>query len=307
MGLERLSNRAVLGMILERLMSSTGVPWVNALSTYVPSDQASEEYAWLGMAPLLREMLGGRKVKSLRDFGITIDNLDFESTLGIKDKDMRRDKTGQIQIRVDEFAMQPDRHWATLLTALIASGHQNVCYDGQFFYDTDHGEGDSGVQSNDLTIDITTPAAPTVVQMQDAILQAVEAIFGFKDDNGEPLNEGSANFTVMVPVNYWGIAAKAVANPVTSGGDTNPLQNLPNVSINPITNARLTAADVFHVFASGEAVGPFIRQEEVTPEMSSLDEDSDHFFDNREHVFGIYTSRNTGYARWQRACRVQFI
>jgi phage major head subunit gpT-like protein len=308
MSLERLNNRAVLGMIIERLMSSTGVPWVGELSTHVSSDQASEEYAWLGMAPMLREMIGGRLAKTLRDFGFVIENLDFEATLRVLDKDMRRDKTGQLQIRIDEFSQQPDRHWATLLSALIATGHQNICYDGQFFFDTDHGEGDSGVQSNDLTFDVTTPASPTTQEMQDAVLFAVETMFGFKDDNGEPLNEGDSDFIVMTPTRYFSIAAKAMVNPVTGGGDTNPLQNLPGVSLRPTTNARFDPTpNVFYIFSTSGSVGGLIRQEEVTPEISSLDENSDHFFETREHQFGIYTSRNAGYGRWQRAVRMELI
>ena len=38
------------------------------------------------------------------------------------------------------------------------NGEATVCYDGQYFFDTDHVEGDSGTQSNDLSVDISALA-----------------------------------------------------------------------------------------------------------------------------------------------------
>ena len=306
MSYERISVRDVRGLILNRLASPTLLPWVAANSMYVTSDQASEKYPWLGRAPLLREMIGGRQVKALRDFGIEIANLEFESTLGIHDKDMRRDKIGQIMPRVNEMADQAERHWATLISLLINAGHQATCYDGQFFFDTDHVDGNSGSLSNDLTKAIVAAATPTVVEFQDTILAIIEAFYGFKDDNGEPINDDISEVQIMVPVNYIGIAQKAVANPVTSGGETNPLQNLSGgLSVNVVANARLTAADAIFGFATSGEIKPFIRQEEVPPEPSVLTEGSDHFFKTREHLFGLYASRNAGYGLWQRAIRMQ--
>ena len=54
-----------------------------------------------------------------------------------------------------------------LINAALLAGESTVCFDGQYFFDTDHSEGDSGSQSNDITFDISdagsggTAAAPT--------------------------------------------------------------------------------------------------------------------------------------------------
>lgn len=306
MSLTRISTRDVKGLILNRLASPTMLPWIERHSFYSPSDQASEKYPWLGRAPMLRQMIGGRQVKQLTEFGITIENLDFESTLGIHDKDMRRDKIGQVQVRVNEMGDQADRHWASLISALINNGHTQLCYDSQFFFDSDHVSDNSGALSNLLTYNVATPATPTVAEFQAAVFAAIQAFFGFKDENGEPINEDLSTFDVMVPVNYWGIATQALVNPVTSGGETNPLQNMGgDKMINVVANARLTATDKFFIFGDGGEVNSFIRQEEVSPEVSVLTEGSDHFFKHREHLFGIYASRNAGYGLWQRAVSMQ--
>lgn len=307
MSFEKISTRDVRGLILARFATPTMLPWISAYSMFTTSNQASEKYPWLGQAPSLREMVGGRKIQSLIENEFEIRNLEFEATLGIHDKDMRRDKIGQIRLRVNDLGNRADLHWASLISALINAGHQAACYDGKPFFDPNHSEGDSGSQSNDLTFDVATVATPTVAEMQDAILGAVQQMFSFKDDRGEPINEDANGFSVMVPVNYWGVAAKAVSNPVTSGGDTNPLQNIPGKTFSVEVNPRLTATDTFFVFATHGEIKPFVRQEEVPPELSILSEGSDHFFEKREHLFGIYTSRNAGYGLWQRAVRMQLV
>ena len=67
---------------------------------------------------------------------------------------MRRDKTGQIDIRIREQVQRAQAHWAKLLSDLIIAAESTVCYDGQYFFDTDHSEGDSGTQDNDLSIGV---------------------------------------------------------------------------------------------------------------------------------------------------------
>ncbi|GJL93477.1 Mu-like prophage major head subunit gpT family protein [Hyphococcus sp.] len=307
MSYEKITTRDVRGLILNRLANPVILPWIGMFSMYATSDQAEEKYGWLGQSPMLREMIGGRSVKTLLENELTIKNLDFEATLGVFDKDMRRDKIGQIQIRINDTFGKTDLHWGQLISALINNGHQQVCYDGQYFYDTDHGEGLSGVQDNDLTFDVATVAKPTVAEFQDAVLKGVEALMGFKDDQGQPINEDAMSFSVMVPTNYFGIASKALSNPVTGGGDTNPLQNIPGATFTPVVNPRLTAVATIFVNATHGEIKPFIRQEEVAPEPSILTEGSDHFFNTREHLFGLYASRNAGYGLWQKSVRIQLV
>ena len=155
--------------------------WVDPVSMLFTSDQASETYAWLGQSPAMREWIGGREAKGFRENGITIANKKYEATLEIPLDWMRRDKTGQIQVRIDEMAQRANAHWAKLLTALIEAGEAatlGTCYDGQYFFDTDHSEGDSGTQSNDISVDITTTTAPTAAEM------------GNGDSDRDPENHG---------------------------------------------------------------------------------------------------------------------
>lgn len=311
-GLEVLSSRAILGMYYERLEAGD-LGWVGDVSFYAGSDQESETYNWLGMVPQMREWVGGRNAKELRAQGITIVNREFESTLQFKLKDMRRDKTPQIQVRIGEQVDRANSHWASLLTTLIINGEAAVCYDGQYFFDVDHSEGDSGAQSNDVTYTAGTAAAPTAAEMEGAIMAAIEKQFGYVDDQGEPINENARMFKVMVPVTFWKTAMTALNADVIleSGAARTNLVPVARAVVNGfgidlVVNPRLTWTTKFLVLRADGNLAPFIRQEEVPLEVSAVAEGSELEFNKREHHYGLYASRNVGYGMWQKAVLTTF-
>lgn len=310
MGASSLSSRAIIGAFYARLEQKTGNEWINRIGMGpFQSDQGSETYNWLGMAPAMREWIGGRNAKGFRENGITIVNKSFEATLEVLVDEIRRDKTGQVMVRVNEMADRANAHWAKLLTALIVAGEAGLCYDGQYFFDTDHAEGDSGTQDNDLTANIGTPAAPTQAEMESAILTMTSQIIGFKDDQGEPMNENAMDFTVMVPVNHMSAAAAALRNPVItdgSGARTNTITNLGGFNFQLAVNPRLTATDKFYLFRADGNVKPFILQEETPIEIAAVAEGSELEFNEKKHHYGISAMRNVGNGYWQHACLMTF-
>lgn len=311
MGAQTLSSRAIIGTFFARLEQNLGSDWIMALGMHFISDQESETYNWLGMAPALREWVGGRHAKGFRENGITIENKDFEATIEVLVKELTRDKTGQVMIRIQELADRVSAHWAKLLSELILNGAATVCYDGQFFFDTDHLEGDSGTQSNKVSVDISaitatlhgTVTAPSVEEMAYVILEGVKTIMGFKDDQGEPMNENANDFIVMVPVSLMNVALAATKNPVLTSGQTNTIVTA-NFTIKPVVNPRLTWTDTFAVFRANGNIKPFILQEEETLAMKAKAEGSEYEFDNKAHQYGVDVSRNVGYGYWQYACQM---
>ena len=300
-----LSSRAIIGEFYNTLEQDTGALWVPGTSMLIQSDQESETYKWLGMAPSMREWVGGRQAKGFRDNGITIANKRFEATMEVLLDEMRRDKTGQVMVRVRELAERTNAHWAKLLTSLIVAGEAALCYDGQYFFDTDHAEGDSGTQDNDITYNVGTPTAPTAAEMEAAILQSVSQIISFKDDQGEPLNENAKSFLVMVPVPFMAAAAAALKNPVitdATGSRTNTITNLGGFSFELAVNPRLTWTTKLATFRTDGNTKPFIRQEEQGVEVSAIAEGSELEFRERKHHYGVTASRNVGYGYWQHAC-----
>ena len=308
MSAKGLSSRAIIGEFYYALSQETGAAWLNLISMLFGSDQDSETYKWLGQSPAMREWVGGRNAKGFRENGLTITNKHFEATIEVLVREMRRDKTGQVMARIRDLAARTNSHWASLISTLIINGESTTCYDGQFFFDTDHAEGDSGTQSNDITTDISAlPAgvhgvvtAPSIEEAQQSVMKSVAQMLGFKDDVGEPMNENATNFLVMCPVSLYITFQKAIALPVSPDLNT---QEIPaNMNIGVVANARLsTWTDQFVTLRTDGEVKPFIRQQETDVELKAKAEDSEYEFDNDAHEYGVDTWRNVGYGYWQHA------
>jgi len=312
-GIGLTTSRAIIGEFYNRLSQNVGAEWVPQISMLMPSVQETENYKWLGMSPQMRQWIGGRNAKGFKDQGMTITNLEYEATLEVLTRELRRDKTGQIMTRVRELADRANSHWAKLLTALIVAGAAATCYDTQYFFDTDHA--DPGAvyttsQDNDLTWDISgvgasvhsaTAAQATVEEMRFAILAAISAIVGFLDDQGEPMNENANSFLVMTPLNLYPSALAACSLPVVAGGEQNILQR-GGFNLTAVPNARLTNnTGIFYVFRTDGQTKPFIRQEEVPITIEAIAEGSELEFNEHKHHYGVWASRNVGYGYWQHA------
>ncbi len=311
--LDRLTSRAVIALMYEAIDTVALPDWVLQMAFPATSDQPSEQYAWLGQTPQMREWIGPRLVKSLREQGLTIVNKKFESSLRVLLDDLERDKSGQLVRRINDLVRRGTiGHWVKLLTELIISGESTTCYDGQFFFDTDHVEGDSGTLSNDITYDAGTTTAPTVAEMADALYNASVQMFLFKDDQGEPINGDLTRVGVMVPPSFMKAANSAVSmdlitNVGATGVETNAL-TAAGFDISVIPNARL-AADWTTKFMVARMDGvnePFIRQEEKALVPQAKAEGSDLEFDEDAHDYGVKAKRNVGFAFWQSAVLTTF-
>lgn len=305
-----ITSRSVIGTFYETLEAASQASWASKLAMMVTSNQDSETYRWLGMVPAMREWAGGRLAKGLRASGITIVNKDFEATLEILASEVRRDKTGQVRVRVQELADRAAAIWEALISQLITNGGTGLCYDGQYYFDTDHAEGASGTQVNALTnshvpaLDVTAPTAPTEAEFAAALMGVIGHILAFKDDQGEPLNANARNFAVMCPPNLYGPAAAAVAERVLMGATLANNQILSaGLTVQPILNPRLTATAVFYVFRTDGRAKPFICQEELPIEISALAEGSEEEFKHNRHLYGVKMAGNAGYGMWQHAAK----
>lgn len=312
-----LSSRAITGMYFSALEEDKAGNWLDSIANLFGSDQASETYNWLGMPPAMREWIGSRAAKGFNGNGVTIINKHYEATLEIKKRDARRDKTGQIRTRIGEFALRGRTHWGSLVSTLILNGATSLCYDGQYFFDTDHTEGENTTsQSNSISVTLSTlpitaanhgtAALPLVEEMQQCILKAIVAIIGLKDDRNEPYNEGANRFLVMVPPNLYPAAIGAVSTLMTAA----QLQNLnPNLiaglTVDVQMNTRLSSwTTKFVVFRTDAPTKALIRQSEQEVELKVKAEGSDFEFDNDAWQWGLDGWRGVGYGAWQRACLV---
>lgn len=318
---EYISDKEVIGLFFQAYEGKVNDSWVPKIAVTFPSTVAVERYAGLGNAPALREWVGGRLAKSLAEYTQTVTNKDYEATLVALRKDLRRDKTGQLEIKIAQLAERAAEHDEKLLSALIDTADDSdlgTAYDGQFFFDTDHSVGDSGTMDNDITVDISalptgdttgthgTVTNPSVGEIALSIQQGIQKMFTFKDDQGEPVNHSMKEVIVMVPPTLMAAAEAALTVGELAGGFKNPL---PGSMIRKtlVVNPRLTWTDEFAIFRTDSAQKPLLVQTEEAPMMEVIGEGSEYAFDNNAHKYGIKKSGAVAYWDFTKACLVTMV
>jgi len=317
MGATKITESQVIALYNMAFRAAAPPAWVSAVSRYFKSNNASEDYAWLGQSPAMREWVGGRQATGVSEFEMQIKNKHFEATQRIPVELLNRDKTGQISMLLSKLSNRVQTHWATLLSDLIINGDTLSCYDGTTFFATDHEEGDSGAQSNKINVDISelpvltagTTTNPAVAQMQLAIGKGIQQLLSFVDDQGEPMNESATNFMVMVPTALMHIAYQALGTTIEVAETQTAMTSLKSrfgFEL-PVINNRLTMegwTDKFILFRTDPGAMSFICQEEVMPQIDYIGRGTELEFREYVHEFGINTWRNVGYGFWQNACLI---
>ena len=214
-----LASRWSIGRIFLALEETQPPEWCNAIGMSVTSDQESETYRWLAALPAMREWLGGRNVNRLEVHEQIIRNKRWEASLQVSREELRRDKTDQIQLRINELAARASQHWGKLLTDLVEAGATTAADDVANVFSSSQREGGDGSQDNLLTgTGAGSGASPTAAEMETAIFAALESMLQFKDAGGEPMNQSLSELTVMVPVNMFGAANRALNDGVITDG-----------------------------------------------------------------------------------------
>lgn len=108
------------------------------IATTVPSTTKSNTYGWLGDWPDMKEWIGDRTLKSIKEHGYAITNKDWESTVDVDRNDIEDDNLGLYGTRFEAAGQAARRHPDKLVFGLLKAGHSTLCYDGQNFFDTDH-------------------------------------------------------------------------------------------------------------------------------------------------------------------------
>jgi phage major head subunit gpT-like protein len=108
------------------------------VATVVPASTKEVKYGWLGKMPGVREWIGARLVHNLAQHDYSIKEKPFELTIGVDRDDIETDNLGIYGPMFEDMGFSTGAHWDTLTFALLKEGFATTCYDGQFYFDTDH-------------------------------------------------------------------------------------------------------------------------------------------------------------------------
>lgn len=121
-------------------------PLWDKIAMKVPSSTGEEVYGWLGANTKFREWVGERVYQNLKTHGYTIKNKTFESTVAVPRESIEDDQYGMYATLIAQMGQDAKLHPDELLFGLIALGVSTPCYDGQYFFDTDHPVGPQGAE-----------------------------------------------------------------------------------------------------------------------------------------------------------------
>jgi phage major head subunit gpT-like protein len=259
------------------------------VATKVPSTAASEDYGWLGSVPRLREMKGERVPQKLLDYTYTLKNKEFEASIEVRRSDLKDDQTGKfgplVQSIGESAKVYPDE---LVFGALLPNGFTSLCYDGQYFFDTDHPVGNTGgVQSNKMTTALAAASFQTARSM----------LFKMQDDFGRPMSAANMKLLLVIPTELQGTAEGILNATVLASGASNTLYKAADILVSP----WLTDADNWYLLNVGGVVKPFVVQEREFIPFESLEEGSETAWWNKIYYYGTYWRGNAGYGLYQKA------
>lgn len=256
----------------------------------IPSSHHSEVYNWLGRVSAMREWIDNKALDQLRGFDFTIKNKDWENTIEVDRNDIEDDMLGLYAPRIQDLGMRAKQHPDSLLSLRRREGTTVLDYDGQFFYDIDHAEGSSGIQSNKLTGTGTTAAA-----VRTDLFAAKAAFRKFKDDRGEPFVQNMGNLDVIatIPPDLEKVFDE-LNNPAL--GSTTP-----KTPIVYEVDPRLTDVNDWYLDYVGFPVKPFVYQQRKAVNFVALDDPnvSETVFMRKKFYYGVEGRYNIGYGLWQ--------
>lgn len=108
------------------------------ISTVVTATQKEQKYGWLGKIPNVREWIGPRAVQNLEQHDYAIKEKPWELTIGVDRDDIETDNLGIYGPMFTEMGQSTGSKWDSLTFGLLKEGFATECYDGQYFFDTDH-------------------------------------------------------------------------------------------------------------------------------------------------------------------------
>lgn len=261
----------------------------------VPSGSSENRYDWLDRFPKMKKWIGDKTVKALKAFTYTVVNEDWEATVEVDRNDLKDDNLGIYAPMAKDAGYSAKTLPDEIIADLKNNAFTNKCFDGQYFYDTDHpvedGNGNVASVSNKGTkaLSADTPAAALA-----SLGAARTAIMNFTDNEGRRL--GLVPDILEVPAALMEVGHTLCYADKLNDNSPNPYKG----TLELYVNTRLTSDTAWFVHVTTRPVKPFIYQLREAPEfVQQINMDSDNVFMRKKYRFGAEARAAGGYAFWQ--------
>lgn len=265
-------------------------PLWKQFTTEVPSRSRSTLHAWLANQANVREWVGPRIARDMSTRTWEVFNKKWELTYKFERDAIDDDLEGfgeQAVLQAGQMGEKFAQHEDYLIAQALVAGRSKVCWDGQYFFDTDHpididGIGSSGTYSNSFNLALSHVNYRTVL----------EAAQSLKDESGMPVNI-SNQWILMVPV-ALGLEGKQIVEQQlmtfgaalglfgTGGVNTNPYAGSARLVINPY----LTEPTRWYLMSVGSYIKPLIMQRRRPLQIDRTDDSAEIWFMEEKFYIG---------------------
>jgi phage major head subunit gpT-like protein len=285
-----------------KVFDATPAVW-QKIATRVPSTGAQNDYSWLQNFPAMKRWLDEKVVKALKALKYVLVNDDFEATVEVDRNHIEDDQVGIYAPQAEMAGFSAKQFPDEGVMAVVSAGFTEKCYDGQYFYDTDHPVVDPATKQP-----VSVSNKGTAV-LSIASLEAAQASYGaarialrkMKNDDGQSLNVTPS--ILLVPPGLGDTArilmtAKELFSLATGKPVPNPYMNTAEV----IEDARLATDTEWHLLDCTKPLKPFIYQDRKSPTfVNQVDMSSDSVFLRKKYRFGCEARAAFGFGFWQMA------
>lgn len=264
-----------------------------------------------GRSPQMREWIGPRNVRDTKVYGYSLTAKLFEATQKVRKQDVEDDKYGLYDGLMEGLGESAGRLPFDQVVAAIIAGTSNTCYDGEFFFDTDHPQDPSGAISTTYANEYgSMPLTASNAALARSYMEVR------KDEEGRIL--GVNPNAVMVPSALRKTAEEifrgatiiqaqtnvAGSENVGAAAPTNVMQGTFSIIVVPELDA--TSTTTWYMLDTRMQLKPFFWEWRIRPTFSRItSEDSEYVMSNDEYLFGARARGAAGYGLPQLASRFQ--
>lgn len=273
--------------------------YADRLAERVPSSAEEEVYPYTELLPGLREWTGSRHLLNITLKDYKLANKDWERSFSMERNKVEDDKYGAYNRSVQQLA-RAARLWPnTMVRAALVAGTSEVCYDGQYFFDTDH---PLAVQGAAPTTQSNLHGGRT---LNEANLETTFLEFcSVKGDDGEPLE--IVPDTIAIPEALRFVAEKLVKRDIVGellGVDAgSSVTNIHKGRLDILVIPGMADSSSWYLGALGiPGVKPLLYQVRREPNrIDVLNKPTDsNMFNDKTIIAGVDGRGAAGYGLWQ--------
>lgn len=263
--------------------------WWMLLATLVPSSSRSNTYGWMQSLGRMREWVGERDFANLVAQSYVIENKTFERSVEVKREDIEDDNLGAYNPLFEELGMASAKNPDYLLADLLKNGHETLCHDDQYFFDTDHPvnpkKASMGTASNAFTSKALNATNFEYVRAQ---------MMSWVDEGGNP--RGIVADVLAVPPALEAAGERIVMADKDASGADNVNKGKAKLVVLPELAGQDTT---WYLLCTNRPIKPLIYQQRRGSNLVRRDNPTDEcMFKENVAQYGVDQRENAGYGLW---------